>query len=299
MSDETLSAEPGELETPAIAEAEPTTPEAELPQEAAIGEGEAGEETEDEDDLDFGFKKYRVPKSLKENVEKLQATFTQKTQATAAKERELEERAQRIAEATKASEEEMQLRVQAHHVRSQIEAYEKYTPQQWQELKQTDHNAWVEHRMHLQALRDASRDLDGKLSEADRKRTHEAQTSQSKRIEQAEAYAASKLKGWNANSAKELVEFAVELGGKNHKMDAGKVLGDLQQSMSPLTLEMLYLARIGNETLKKQAAPTVSPTVAPLEVLGAKRGPTRVDLAKADMDSYVAARKAQMKANGR
>lgn len=300
MSDETLSPAPELEETQG---SQPQESEA-APEPEAV-EAEAPEEVEDDglDDLEWEGVKARVPRDLKpalaERLSKFSKHFTETSKANSAKTRELEERAQRLEQAAKVSDEEMQLRAQAYNVRSQLEAYEKYTPQQWQELKQTDHQAWVEHRMHLQALRDASRDLDGKISEADRKRTHDATTQQSQRIEAAEAYAASKLKGWNANSAKELVEFAVELGGKNHKMEAGKILGDLQQSMNPLMLEMLYLARIGNETLKKQAAPAVAPTVAPLETLGAKRGPARVDLARADMESYVAARKAQMKANGR
>jgi hypothetical protein len=204
-----------------------------------------------------------------------------------------------LEQAAKVSDEEMKLRVDERSVSSQLEAYEKYTPQQWQELKQTDHTSWVEHRMHLQALRDAKRDLDAKISETERTRTHSAQTEQSQRNEAAEAYAVSKLKGWNAKSAEEVVKFAVEMGGANHKMEPAKVLSELQKSMSPFMLETLYLARIGNETLKKQAAPPATPAVAPLEVVTAKRSaPNRVDLMKADMDDYVRARQAQIKAKG-
>jgi hypothetical protein len=43
--------------------------------------GDEGVSEDDLDELDFGFKKYQVPKSLKEGVEKLRAEFTQKTQS--------------------------------------------------------------------------------------------------------------------------------------------------------------------------------------------------------------------------
>ncbi len=299
MEDETLSPAP-ELETPA------SPPPADTPDETVdLQATESGPEVEDDglDDLEWEGQKYRVPRTMKpqltDQLGNMSKHFTKSSQAHAEKTRELEQRAQRLAEQAKVSDEEMQLRVQAHHVGSQLEAYEKYTPQQWQELKHTDHNSWVEHRMHLQALRDAKRDLDGKISEADSRRTRDATTEQSKRNEEAEAYAVSKLKGWNAKSAEEIVKFAVELGGANHKMEPTKVLSELQKSMSPFMLEALYLARIGAETLKKQAAPPATPAVAPLEVVTAKRSaPNRVDLMKAGMDDYVRARQAQLKAKG-
>lgn len=246
---EAFSSDPADLETPAI------TPVAEpaLELETPAIEGEEPEGEDEEDDLEFGFGKYRVPKSLKDGVVKLRAEFTQQAQTFAAERKALEERATaRSTEQAKMADEEMNLRVGLHNVAQQLDHYSKWTAQQWAELEQNDPHQWTKTRLHVDALQRAQQELKGKISESDSKRTHEAQTAASKRIEQAEAYAATK--GWKADKLEEVVKFAVDHGAKEHKMDQ-KAVGDLLHStMSPLMLDFLELARVGKEALQSRTA---------------------------------------------
>lgn len=302
MTTDNLSTESGELETPAIAQAGEDASDTEL--ETATGEGEVETETEkepveEEDELDFGFKKYRVPKSLKENVEKLQATFTQKTQATASERKALDDERARIVEQAKASEEEMGLRVNLRQIDSQLEAYGKWTAKEWQDLKDENPQGWNEHRFHIQALRDARGELTGKITQAETTRTQEAQTAASKRIEQAEAYAASK--GWKPDKLNDAVQFALDRGTKEHKLERTVVADWLHSNMGPLLLDVIELGRLGAEVLEERKAaarkkPTdPQPTAEPLTMVGAKKNPLPAGLDdKLPMDEWIRRRNAQV-----
>jgi hypothetical protein len=290
MTDETLADAPDTAEEPVDLQA----PVEVQPEATPDAPEEAPEAPEEEDDLEFGFKKYRVPKSLKENVTKLQATFTQKTQATAAEKKEIEAERQRVTEYAKASEEEMGYRVQLRQIDTALEQYGKWTAQQWQQLKESDPQAWTEHRFQLNELHAARPRLAGQISEAETKRTREAQTATSKRIEQAEEYAASK--GWTADKLKKVIDFAVLHGVSEHKMEQQAIAAMLQSNMSPLMLDLLDAAQYGAEVRKAQKTKQPGTKPAPLETVGGKSNPSsKKSLEEMDMDEYVAARKAGRK----
>jgi hypothetical protein len=71
--------------------------------------------------------------------------------------------------------------------------------------------------------------------------------------------------------------------------------------MNPLVYETLYLARLGEQTLKKgMAAPKPGTPAAPLHVVGAKANPpARKTVGDMSMDEYVAFRSKQNAAKGR
>lgn len=282
MSDGTPSAAPIEQAQPAI---EPGSEPTNLELETAIETGEnpvAGENLiQDEfEEFDWEGKKIKAPKGLKDGVLR-QADYTRKTQEVSARAKELEAREQRLSEQSKLSEEELDLRAQLRSVDTQLKAYDGYTAQQWQELKERDPQSWTDHRFHLQALKDAKREGQAKISEAETRRTQEAQTSLSKRVEETQAHA-QKIKGWSPEMDKQVVEYAISKG----------MSGDeVTRVMSPSFYDAMRMALIGEATVKKTAAPT--PQAAPLEIVGAKSNPSpRIDLATADMESYAAARKA-------
>lgn len=284
MSDQ--SSQPGnsELAQPAIG-ANGNSNDVELDPEldlAAIGDGsdatpgdgtDAGDQ--ELDDLEFGFKKWRVPKELSEGVKKLNATFTQKSQelsTLASKSAELEAREARIAEQSKLTDEEVQTRVHLKQIKSSLEQYEKLTEAQWAEMKDANYEAWNEHRQNVIILKSARAEAEGKLSEHETKRTQSAEQDYVTRIQQTQAFA-TKLPGWKPELDKQIVEFALSKGFKPE---------EVHRNMSPAIYDTLRLARIGAAVEKQQAArakaaAAEAPTD-PLEMVGTKRGAPPVGL---------------------
>ena len=279
-----------ELAAPAIETAdEPTNdnaPAPELASEPAI----AAEPAEEFDTIDLDGKQYQVPKALKPNF-MLHADYTQKTQATAATAKELAAKEQRLVEQFKASEEELGHRATLRNIDTQLEQYSQYTEQQWAQLKAEDPQGWNEHRFHLQALKEARQEAQGKISEAEGKRTQEAQSAATKRIEETQAHAM-KIKGWSPEMDKQIVDYAVAKGFTPQQV------GDL---MTPAMYDMIRYAKIGEESEKRAKNPSLpTPSADPLTVVGGKKNPPgAVDLATADMETFVAARRKQIEAKAK
>jgi len=122
------------------------------------------------------------------------------------------------------------------------------------------------------------------LTKAQQERTEKAQQETVKRWQETAAYAAKEIPGWSKATSDKVLQYAEKEG----------VPADfLERNMSPTLVRILHRAMIGQQTLDN---PTLKPTAqppAPLRVVAAKSNPTnRTDLASADMDAYVAARKA-------
>ena len=279
-----------ELAKPAIG-GEGNEPETEL-ETPAIGEGEETEETEQElDDLDFGFKKWRVPKELKEGVEKLNATFTQKTQEYSSKASELEAEKARLAEQSKASDEELEHRANLRNIDAKLKEYQAYTDQQWAQLKAEDPQGWNEHQIFYANLERRQQALKGVLSEAETKRQTESQSASTKRVQETQAHAM-KITGWTPKMDEEVVGYAISKG-----YTADKVA----ELLTPAFYDMCRLARIGEATLKSHAAPkpTSETPAEPLEMVGAKKNPPPAGLNDSlPMDEWLKRREKQVKAKG-
>lgn len=257
----------------------------------AIGEGDETEETEQElDDLDFGFKKWRVPKELKEGVEKLNATFTQKSQEYSSKASELEAEKTRLAEQSKASDEEMEHRANLRNIDAKLKEYQAYTDQQWAQLKAEDPQGWNEHQIFFANLERRQQALKTVLSEAETKRNTEAQSATTKRVQETQAHAM-KITGWNPKMDEEVVGYAISKGYTPEKV---------AELLTPAFYDMCRLARIGEATLKSHTAPKPPQTPAePLEMVGAKKNPPPAGLNDAlPMDEWMKRREKQVKAKG-
>lgn len=241
-------------------------------------EGEAPEF----DQFEYEGKQYQVPRALKSKLDQLQhmdTDYTRKSQTNSARAKELDERAQRLDEQAKATEEELDTRAQLRTVKSQLDAYGKLTDEQWAQMRQTDYGKWTEHRFHLQALKDAERELTGKISEHDTKRSQAAQSDLTKRIEETQEHAR-KIKGWSPEMDKHVIEYAQSKGLSD---------ADIAKYMSPIFYDFARLARIGEEVLKRQSAPKPqAEPPAPLERVAAKSTPASTKPSdKDDIDSWM------------
>ena len=278
-----------ELETPAIeteAAEEPVNLEAPIGEETPE-EAEQHELTQEElDELEWDGKKFKAPKGAKDGF-LMHADYTKKTQEVAATRKELEDRAERIAQQAKASEDEIQHRATMHTIETELARFKDFDWTAYQIARQQDplgaDEAW-NYKAHLIAQKS---EVGKAISEAETARTAQAQQDFAKRMQDTEAYARSK--GWTKETDKQVLDFAFSKG-----VDAKT----LQNLISPVVYELLYLARIGDQRLQKPAPKTgIQP--APLTTVAAKAAPpARIDLGDADMDQYVAIRRKQMAQKG-
>ncbi|HEY1092823.1 MAG TPA: hypothetical protein VGE47_17120, partial [Burkholderiaceae bacterium] len=216
-----------------------------------------------EEEFEFGFKKYRAKKSLKEGVGKLLKEYTQATQS-AAKTKELEERAQRLEEQSRASEEEYAARVKLKEINAEWDKFKDWGWAQVQQLSQTDPVKADEIWKYKQHLALEKQSLEQTVSTARQRHFQEMQRDTAKRLDETRAYAP-KLPGYKGEeTVKEAIEFAKSEGWTNE---------DLQRVMSPRVLKTFHLARIGAAALSKPAPKPQAPAVEPLETVGARSNP--------------------------
>ena len=246
-------------------------------------EPEAEQPVEDDglDDLEFGFKQYRVPKDLKSGIEKWRAETTKKEQSVAARAKELDARA---LQQSQADETELHHRAALADVNSQLEGYKNVD---WVALHAQDPYGAGQHQAYYQQLKERKAQSEQAVAEATKTRTEFAQQDFAKRAQETREFAEKSIKGWSPDLDRKLQEFAQ---GKGVSADF------VQQNMSPTFYELVHLAFVGEQTLKQAAAAprpasAVQP-VAPLQKVGGKSAPVSSgDLANLPMEAYVAARK--------
>lgn len=237
-------------------------------------------EEEEFEELEWSGKKFKAPKGAKDGF-LMHADYTKKTQEVSLTRKELEERAARIDQQAKATEEEIGHRAALHHVESELSRFKDFDFHAYQAARQQDplgaDEAW-NYKAHLLGQK---QELSGKISEAEQRRSSEAQQAIAKRMNDTQAHARSK--GYTAETDKQVLDFALEHGADP------KTLTDI---MSPLVYDMLYWARIGKQSLSKPAKPAPQ-QAQPLQKVGGKSAPATVSLADSDMEQYVALRKKQ------
>jgi hypothetical protein len=289
MADEELAIAPVEQAQPAIApEAttelpadEPVAIPDSLETEEATGDEPTGEpEAEETDELDFGFEKYTVPKKLKAAVEEWRAATTKKEQTVSERQRALDAREAEITQQAQVTEEELQDRAILVGLKSQLDQYRNTD---WVNLWRTDPVAAGEHQARFQQLQQLEAQTSASLNAKQTERTQKAQQAFAKRIEETEAFARKEIPGWKPELDVKLIEFATSEGVPQEFLRA---------NMSPTLYKLLHRAYIGSQTLQKAAAPKPAAALKPLETVTGKATPTaRADLASADMDAYIAARR--------
>ena len=285
MTDETtaLVQEPAE---PAIEETlntnvnEPAEPAIEGEELEGV-ETEGAEPAEEDDDLDFGFKKYRVPKSLKEGIEGLRRDYTQKTETLSHRTREFE---QQRAAMMQASEEELGLRGTLVNLDQQLKQYQGVD---WRQLRQEDPAAYEEHRENFQLLKEQREAIAGDLGHRQQQRLHAAQQETAKRLE-ATREAAQKIKGWTPEIDAKVTQFACQ-----HLETTPE---QLQNIVNPAIYGLLYKAWVGEQSIARQSAQPKpqQPAVKPLTTVKAKSPPVTGLSDKLDTSEWIKRRNAQL-----
>lgn len=305
MADEDLSIAAPAVETPSVPAVEPVETEVletpEVPQdveaESTEEEAPAGEPEDEDDELDFAFKKYRVPKSLKTAVEAMRADYTQKTQSTAETAKALEAREAAIAQQAQASDDELNARATIKHVKSEMERFDAFDFAAYQAARQTDPMGADEAWAYKQHLKEQHAALEGTITKAASERTDKAQQNLAKRVQET-LEAATKIPGVTAENRTATIDKLVEFA---HSQNIPEQV--LKDNWSPTFLNLLHQAQIGSQLIAKQsAARPAAPKapIAPLTVVKASTAPAAsrslADLANGDdMGAYAEARAAGKK----
>lgn len=210
--------------------------------------GADGQDNEDDDELDeleFGFKKYQVPKGLKTAVVALQGDYTKKTQGVAERQKALEAREAGIEERLKATDEELDSRAQLRGITKALADYSKLTPEDWAAHRRADPIGTDDHWTNFQLLKDQKAVLDEKIGKAEADRTQTAQRDLAKRVEETTAFAQKNIPGFKKEQIDTLIGFAGEMG-----IDEATI----KKNWSPTFYKLLHRAHLGEQLIKKQAA---------------------------------------------
>ncbi len=276
------------LETPASVEQQTET---ELETEGTELEVEGEEEPDEEDELDFGFKKYRVPKSLKEGVEALRADATTKQQGAAAERKALEAERAALSQQAEATEAELDAKAGLRNISAELKKFENWDYAEYQAAMDLNpieaQKAWN----YKTYLINQKAELEGSLGKAAQERTEKAHQDLGKRVQETLAEAPKIIPGFKPALIGKLVdEFAIgELGIPETAV---------KQNWSPKFLKLLHLAHLGSELTKKAAArPAQASTPAPaLSTVRANSPPPPTGLSdRLDGDEWLRRRNAQLK----
>lgn len=291
MADEELAIAPTEQAQPAIEPEQVTEPQiADEPQRIPDFEEEAGEQqaatTEASEEVEIEWddgNKYRIPKALESGILK-NKDYTTKTQETAALKKALEADRTALEERSKATDEELDARADLRAIEKQLAEYAKLTPEDWNAHELQDPLGTRQHERMYQYLQNQKTELEGKLGQASKRRTEEAQQGLAKRVQETHAFV-EKLPGASKETVSELIDAAYARGIPEEVV---------KSNWSPIFAELLFDARIGAMARQKQAAAPKLPAanLQPLAKVTGKTTPAaHTDLATADMEAYVAARR--------
>lgn len=253
------------------------------------GEGQDDEESSEDSEaelieVEFNGRRYKVHPDLKDGV-LMQADYTRKTQANAEKMRALEEREKQIEQRSQFTEQELDARASLRSVEQQIKQYEGVN---WQALENEDPLSAQSHWRQYQQLRDLKGQLSEFLTTTDKKRSEEAQQATVKRLQETREFAEKNIKGWSLDLDNKIAQFAMEEIGLNRDT--------LVEAYNPQIYKTLYLAYVGQQSLKRQASKPkpVTTQAKPLEKVAAKGGTAaKKSLSEMSMEEYAAYRNQQ------
>ena len=247
---------------PGVAETTPQTPpESEASNTDAQPEGQEQTALDDAEEVEYEGNKYKVPKAIAPALLR-QADYTKKTQEVAELRRATETEKVRIAEEAKAFQEDRQEHVQAYALWQQLEQFKNVN---WQQLDQEDPLQAQQLFRQYTLLRDAHRDVVGKLQSKQQQRKSVADAETAKLRDQTRAHLAKAIPNWSPKAEQELTEYAVKSGYKAEEVKAA-----LDSDARPFTF--LHKAMLWDQHVEKtRKAATQTAPAEPVKPVGQNR----------------------------
>jgi len=243
---------------------------------------------EELDEIEYDGEKYKVPKKLK-NGFLMQSDYTRKTQELAQQRQQVQAHQQYVAQQAQIAQ---QHAVEIGQVYNLNQRLAQFGQVDWQKLESEDpFKAASLHREYTLA-RDQRDQLAQRVQIREQQRVAGQQQSFATQYQRTNEQLARDIPNWNQELANNLANFARENGIDEPSLR--------QVAINPNAVKLLHKAYQGHQLAqaRQEAAKTAEPKVeiTPLtKVSGAGARPS-VDLAKADMETYVATRRKQMAA---
>lgn len=271
-----LEADSDELDT-----AEDTSPD-----DPELDEDAESEDDEPDDDLieiNVNGETIKAPKEFAP-LKEMQAYNTQNAQRNADDRKALETAKQQIEQQAKMSEDEFKARVTLNNIDQRLSALSETD---WETLKAEDPLTAQERLIELQQLQASKNEWGSHLESIQGQLGEQAKAEMNDRIRQTDEYAMKHIRGWSTKMAEETQQFAEAHGISKQ---------EFVNALTPTTLKILHLARVGEKTLSKTPANARPKKQAqPTRTVKSKVSPkASSNLADMDMDSYAKARRKQM-----
>jgi len=283
-----LATNQGEANTPApgVADTTPQTPpESEELNAEAQPEGQEQTQLDDSEEVEYEGNKYKVPKAIAPALLR-QADYTKKTQEVAEIRRAAEAEKARIVEEQKAFQEDRQEHVQAYALWQQLEQFKNVN---WGQLDSEDPLQAQQLFRQYTMLRDAHRDIVGKLSAKQQQRQSVSAAEQAKLRDQTRAALAREIPNWSPKAEQELTDYALKHGYKAEEVKAA-----LDSDARPF--RFLHKALLWDQHVEKTRKAATQPAPAePVKPVGSSRSVPQGLHDKLSIDEWMKRRTAELK----
>jgi hypothetical protein len=293
MSDEIAPVSEEVLPPPEAASAEPEEQAPkwidEVSPDAVPAEGEAAEPVEELFDIEINGKKHKVTKEIRDSV-LMHADYTRKTQEVAEQRKAIEAQRAQVDQFATSAQAHIRDMGKLMALDDQLDQYNKVDWARYGQENPLEADAAFRQRTLMREQRDA---LARQIQANEVRRSQEAQLAQAKRYEETNRKLETEIKGWNADLAGKLRQYAADVGIPDNLIRA--------YAHDVGSVKALHEAYLGRQLIEKQkaaakAATTVDPK--PLAKVGGQGVRNAVDLFRIsksdDVSSYVAARQKQM-----
>ena len=231
------------------------------PNAEAQPEGQEQAQLDDFEEVDYEGNKYKVPKAIAPALLR-QADYTKKTQEVAEARKATEAERTRIQEEAKAFQEDRAEHVQAYTLYQQLEQFKNVN---WQQLDQEDPLQAQQLFRQYTMLRDAHRDVVGKLQSKQQQRQSVSAAEQAKLRDQTRSQLAKEIPNWSPKTEQDLTAYALKQGYKAEEVKAA-----LDSDARPF--KFLHKAFLYDQLVEKQrqAAKAQNPAE-PVKPVGGNR----------------------------
>lgn len=225
-----------------------------LPSDDTDEISEEGDASDELDDVEYEGKQYKLPKELKEALLR-HADYTRKTQEVAATRKEVEAARQQFQQEVQLQQQTLQDRAQLMMIENQLSQFEQID---WTALSDQDPVQAQKLWFQKQQLEQTRGQAATRIHQAQQQAMYQQQEQLAKRVQEGREMLAREIKGWSADTAKQVAEYGKQSGYSEQE------LGNLYDPRYVKTLHkaMLYDQLMSKATQKPKAeAPVPVPTV--------------------------------------
>lgn len=243
---------------------------------------------DDSEEIDFDGEKYKVPKKLKDGF-LMQKDYTKKTQEVAQQRQQVEQYHQYVTQQAQVAQQHAVEIGQVYNLNHRLAQYQQVD---WQKLEAEDPFRAASLHREYSLARDHRDQLLQRVQTREQQRVAGQQQAFDTQYQRTNAQLARDIPNWNQETANEIAGYLRENGIDEPTLR--------QIAINPAAVKLAHKALLGHKLsqARQEAARTAEPKpeIKPLEKPSGAGARSAVNLATADMDTYVRERKKQIAA---